>query len=342
MSLSLELDHLPPALRALLDAELAAGNAVAEIVAGFPAPPAGFCVLLERPVGTRAGTADDGLVYEEWPNWKGYNGYTDARRHFFVLNPPNAQTGPEYPVMRYDANGAAISVSPPGNLPAMETTASPAEPMAPEPDSDGRSGSDLTRRFRESLQLDYEKWREGIGYDLDADEQAGAETLLLSRSISDWRDVQALAWLDTEKARAALRSAMASGNARIRTAVLRYAPELASREQRIATLVAAVASAKSFEGLGETLDAIADFHPPELVAALWRGLESREGEVAVHFAALLYFIHGLTDEPFDWNHRPFFLRFHSEDKETRKTAIAELRRRIDDSGDSQTRDGLLD
>ncbi len=35
----------------------------------------------------------------------------------------------------------------------------------------------------------------------------------------------------------------------------------------------------------------------------------------MHFAALLLFIHGITDEPFAWSERPFFLRFHSTGNE---------------------------
>ena len=36
-----EADKLPPELRAILDAELAAGNTIAETGSRFPAPPAG-------------------------------------------------------------------------------------------------------------------------------------------------------------------------------------------------------------------------------------------------------------------------------------------------------------
>ncbi len=35
----------------------------------------------------------------------------------------------------------------------------------------------------------------------------------------------------------------------------------------------------------------------------------------MHFSALLLFIHGITDEPFAWSKRPFFLPFHSTGNE---------------------------
>jgi hypothetical protein len=60
------------------------------------------------------------------------------------------------------------------------------------------------------------------------------------------------------------------------------------------------------------------------VKALRRGLLEREGGVAVHFAARLFYIHGRADEPFDWNHRPFFLRFHTEDRGERLAVYREL------------------
>src|SRR5690606_38491703 len=44
-----ELAELPEALRALLEAELAVGNAVVEVGHSFPAPPAGVYVKLARP-----------------------------------------------------------------------------------------------------------------------------------------------------------------------------------------------------------------------------------------------------------------------------------------------------
>ena len=90
-----EWSGLPPALLALVAAERAAGNRVAAIERGFPAPPVGFCVLLERDVSTRPADADDGLHYRQWPNWKGYHGYSDEPGHFYVLNPLRLHQGPQ-------------------------------------------------------------------------------------------------------------------------------------------------------------------------------------------------------------------------------------------------------
>ncbi len=89
-------------------------------------------------------------------------------------------------------------------------------------------------------------------------------------------------------------------------------------------LVNALATAELFEGLSQTLDDTQDYHPKEIKEALIKGLLRRKGEVAVLLAAMLFYIYGKADEPFDMNQRPFFLRFNTEDKEGRVKALLEL------------------
>ena len=48
----------------------------------------------------------------------------------------------------------------------------------------------------------------------------------------------------------------------------------------------------------------------------------------MHFAAMLFFLHGKASEPFDMAHRPFFLRFHTEDRRERAAVFRELCERI--------------
>lgn len=83
-----EIEALPPALRTLLEAELAAGNTIAEIGHSHPAPPVGAYVLLARRVTTQARATGAGLVFRE-RNSSLYSGeFTDEKRHFFLLEPP--------------------------------------------------------------------------------------------------------------------------------------------------------------------------------------------------------------------------------------------------------------
>jgi hypothetical protein len=76
--------------------------------------------------------------------------------------------------------------------------------------------------------------------------------------------------------------------------------------------------------LSETLDEIEDFRSPAIVQELLRGLMKRDGATACHFAAMLYFLHGKAASAFDWDHRPFFLRFNTEDLVEREIAVREL------------------
>jgi hypothetical protein len=85
-----ELSRFPAALRALVEAELAAGNVVVEIGQGrHPAPPVGAYVLFANKVTTRPRISGSGLDFYE-RNGSSHSGeFTDAQRYFFVLEPPN-------------------------------------------------------------------------------------------------------------------------------------------------------------------------------------------------------------------------------------------------------------
>jgi hypothetical protein len=182
-------------------------------------------------------------------------------------------------------------------------------------DSDG-----AFHRFTRSMEMDFENWHDGTGYDLAAlaeagpEERARIESLLLARGVRDWRDVEALASLNTPGARQALVGAFQRGNAEIRAAVLRSAPDVASREERIAALVSAIESAEVFGGLTQALLEVEEFHPPEIVDALFRGVLKRDGAVAGEFAAMLLYLHGQADSAYDLAQRPFLLRFQEEER----------------------------
>jgi hypothetical protein len=264
----------------------------------------------------------DGLAYEEWPNWRPSSGYGDAKRHFFVMNPPE----PEPPEPDMDAIRAARSAS------------SSASSFDLPQDSPIRTMEAMLERFRASMELGYDSWHDGTGYDLDAiressdEERRAIEAELILSSRRNWRDIEALAALDTSKAREALRAAMADPDPEVRLAVLRHAPELVPDGERIASLVGALETAEFYGGLTQALDEIAEYGPsgapPAVLDALLRGALRREGGVAGHFAAMLLFLHGQASEPYDWEHRPFFLRFNNEDSKERQAVFGELCERI--------------
>jgi hypothetical protein len=300
-----EIAALPPLLRALLEAELAAGNSISGVSHTFPAPPIGGCILLARPVTTRARTSGDGFIFRQ-PGGGDYSAsFTDAKGHFFLLEPPLPESA-AYPDM--DAIREAHN--------------------APRPGTPVRTGSNLVDAFRAGMKIDYEKWHDGIGYDLALIKGAApAERAMIASALippKDWRDVEALAALGAETAQGALRTAIQSPHAEVRTAVARYSPESVTVDQRTDLLVRALQSGEFFAGLTSALDQVAQHHPPRVVNALVRGLFARPGEVACHFAAMLWFIHGKSDEIFDWSRRPLFLEFNSNDGAERAAAFARL------------------
>lgn len=318
-----ELDAFPPELRALVDAELAAGNSIAEVSHSHPAPPVGCCLKLAKPVTTRPRQSGDGLKFID-RNSSLYSGeFADAKRFYFVVEPPN----PPPPEPDMDAIRARHNA--------------PTPPLVNRQPFEHFAGSSLVERFRQSMQINYEKWHDGIGYDLEAielatdDERAAIEAILTTRGIDDWRDVEALAALGTPLAMTLLKTVMKTGNHEMRGAVMQYAPQLVPDADRIASLVNALDSAVIYGGLTQALDQVAEFHPPPVMDALFRNVLTRTGDAAVHLAAMLMFLHGKAASTFDWDHRPLFLRFHtpptSADSRSaaREAAFRELCQRMD-------------
>ena len=66
------------------------------------------------------------------------------------------------------------------------------------------------------MNIGYVEWHDGIGYDLEAlvqlspDERIAAEDILVARCDRDWRDIEALDCLGSERALAAMASVLNS------------------------------------------------------------------------------------------------------------------------------------
>jgi hypothetical protein len=147
---------------------------------------------------------------------------------------------------------------------------------------------------------------------------------LIEGKGQDWRDIEALAALNTNRSRKVISEALTSGDPQVTMAVISYAPDTVPTHDRIAAIVCSLRNAVFYAGLSQALDLVEEFHPPEVVEELFRGVQQREGEVAVHFAAMLLFIYGKAEGPFDRSLRPFFLRFNTEDKQERRKVFLDL------------------
>jgi len=315
-----DVDALPPVLRALLDAELAAGNEIDEIGHSFPAPPIGAAIKLKKRISTRSPGPGDGLRYRAVNGSLYSSEYTDESRRYFLLEPPLPPPEP----IDMDAIRRAHNAS--SGLPTPQRPeASSVRPAAPKT---------LVERFKASMAMDYDKWHDGTGYDLELlaeanpREKAEIEKILLQSPADGWRDVEALAALDTPAARQALKTAATKGSLETRLAVLRDAPHVIPEEQRTATILKGIKDAEPFGGLSAILGLIEDHHPAPVIEEMLRQTLRGGTNNGVHYAAMLFWIHGKAAAPFDWDHRPFFLKFSGTTGTERRQAFVELCEKI--------------
>jgi len=114
-----ELAQFPAPLRALVEAELAAGNAVLEVGHSFPAPPVGAYCKLANKVSTRPRGSGAGLDFYE-RNSSLYSGeFTDAKRFYFVIEAPDPPPPePDMDAIRRARQGVPDGLARPAERPA--------------------------------------------------------------------------------------------------------------------------------------------------------------------------------------------------------------------------------
>jgi hypothetical protein len=324
--------RLPPGLKQLLDAELAAGNNIIDMEIGPGDAEGRATLVLKHPFRTDVASPPASVFYREIKDNEPliYEYYTaDEKLSLMtaVFKPMVFQPlgGPENPTEAHIERMEEIAKR------AADAAAKAAEEMnkPPEPVGDPNPG-DAANRFLESMKMTFDMWHDGTGYDLDAlkrltpPERNSIEKLLVSRHPRDWRDIEALAHIDTPTARSLLESALKSADPKVRREAMRCAGEKAIPADREKLVIHAIRTKGLYDGLSEVIDEIPDFHPPAVIDALFHGALTGNGEAAVHFAALLFYLHGKAKEPFDWEHRPFFLRFNTSDRNERRAAFREL------------------
>jgi hypothetical protein len=190
------------------------------------------------------------------------------------------------------------------------------------------------QRFEASMKIGFEEWHDGIGYDTAAIRLASQEELdtieqiLINHNPRDWRDIEALAEINTKCAREIIKEAIKDSNPVVRIAVIRFAPDLITDNERTQSVIYALQKTEIFDGLSQVLLEVEKYHPKEIKEALINGLLNRTGDVAVHFAAMLFYLFGKAKEPFDWKQRPFFLRFNTENRKERVEVFRELCKKL--------------
>jgi len=197
------------------------------------------------------------------------------------------------------------------------------------PDSQGPA----FQRFLESMKIDFYKWHDGIGYDLDAfnemnrSELKQVEDLLISRKDSNWRDVEALAALNTPFAVQALRDCLQSHNLECRLFAAKFLKEMGIEDQVEEVVIQTLPDTKIGNGLTFALS-LAKTYPTEAIrqCILSTALTGND-DVRVHCAAMSLFLYGKAKSDFDPNNTIIY-DFHEKDLAIRMKHFIELCRLV--------------
>lgn len=188
----------------------------------------------------------------------------------------------------------------------------------------------LLQKFLDSMAIGYEQWHDGIGYDLEAlrampgPDRQRAEDAVISRGGDDWRDMEALAELKTDRAIQTLKKFLLREAIGSRLSAAVYLRELGEPIDLGPLLEEALrTSAGDFSLFSRAMDLVGEHKPGEVLPTLLDIVRSGDGVRAVNAAAMLFYLRGQAPEPFDWDQRPFFLRF-AEPGEERRAAFREL------------------
>jgi hypothetical protein len=326
-----QVAKLPPELKAVLDAALAAGNKLIDVEVGRGGGP--VALVMDHPFKIAADAAPAGVKYLEFLNRnpKLFGFYTADEKHSLVtavFKPMVLEPLPPGPPNPTEAHIAFMNERAKKDEEAAAKRKAIIKEPAPVPTAPDTRGA--ASRFISSMTMTFDMWHDGIGYDtallreLSPAELKDIETVLINHSPRDWRNIEALAQIDSEPARKAVEAALKSADPQVRREAMKYAGEKALPEDREKLLLRGLESDDLFGGLSQAIDEAAEFHPPAVVEALMRGALNRSAPAVVHFVALLFYIHGKSKEPFDWDHRPFFLSFDTSNREERKERFREL------------------
>lgn len=184
------------------------------------------------------------------------------------------------------------------------------------------------QRFRQSMDIDYEKWHDGVGYDLEAidafddRDRREAEKLLVPRAAQDWRDLEALDRLGTPRAVDAILKTRKHKNPETRLRAHDYGPPPTQAEWD-AVLTYAWPHVEPYSGLTLAKRCSMEHPSQAVVAAVWK--QVREPSVnAYHAAETLCLIAGIIPHEYDFTYREIYLRLNGPRTDDRDLAVAQV------------------
>jgi HEAT repeat protein len=186
------------------------------------------------------------------------------------------------------------------------------------------------------MEISYVQWHDGEGYDLEAlgnstkAEQTAAVVLLGERlsSTPNWLDIEALGVINTPLARARIRLALMQADFETRLRAAKELDDLGETVDLESVIIEALRGTDLSNGLSQAIDAAEEHPSPRIQETLLDLALNGNEDQRIQCAALALYLGGKADEAFDWNHRPFFLRFGEEDRKTQIEAYQELCQRL--------------
>ncbi|NSW54235.1 MAG: hypothetical protein HPY85_17165 [Anaerolineae bacterium] len=193
--------------------------------------------------------------------------------------------------------------------------------------------SPAMQAFLDSLQIDYYKWHDGIGYDLHAlrqlrgAEQQQAEDLLVANRHRDWREVEALAALATPRAIQALHDCLESPNNDVCLFAARYLKEMGIADCVEAVVVATLPRTRIGYGMTYALALARDYPGERIRETVLRCALHGNDDIRIHCAAMALHLYGVTEQEFDPAF-PVIYAVGTQAEPQRRAAFAELCRLV--------------
>src|SRR5262245_4415499 len=198
------------------------------------------------------------------------------------------------------------------------------------------NSSPAYKKFVNSMQITSDQGRDGIGFDLDTLEQVSeTERENLTRMLTerldeygDWREMDALMLIGTPAAKDAVRRASTSPNLETQLHAAKKLAEAGDPVDLEGIIIVTLRNTDRSSGLSQAIHLAEQYPSPRLQEALLDLALNGSEEQRIHCAALALYHGGKAESPFDWDHRPFFLRFGDDDRQVQIDAYKELCQRL--------------
>lgn len=196
--------------------------------------------------------------------------------------------------------------------------------------------SPALKKFRKSMIMDFDKWHDGIGYDMatfatlsDEEKQIIIREICAKGKNLDWRDMEVLKYDKSAASFDQLRDVLAGGSCQERAHALSDLYDMGKMTDSVfdVQLAHILDDVAEKDDLTMPLLLVDENAGPHTRAALERGVRQRP-EIALHFAAKLLDIAGLggpTTAGFNPKYRPTLLKLlPKQDPAERRQAIEQV------------------